>query len=179
VLAGTVTIALAAAWSALVADVLIESSLSPGSVALFGRELFAPGITPATLIVAGLAASAGLAVAAAVAFARGRRLERRIAAELDERYRETATKAAGDVARAALVSWRVAELRTSLRELLARRDQLLTEMERARRRTDELRALADDYRRSVEESQRRLIVIPDLGDELAKRRARRRASEPG
>jgi hypothetical protein len=176
---GTAAIVVAATWATIVADALVESSRTAGSIIAFGRTVAAPGVGVATLLLGGFAASAGLAVAVAVAFARRRRLERRMSAELDERYREIATKAAGDVARAELVAWRVGELRTSMRDLLARRDQLLADMERARRRTDELRALADDYRRSVEDSQRRLIVIPDLEDELARRRARRRASEPG
>ena len=92
--------------------------------------------------------------AAAVAYARGRRLERRMAAELDARYQEITAKAAGDVARGGLLSWRVAELRTSMDELTARRDEILAETELARRRTSELRALSDDYK---------LVPHPDAG----------------
>ena len=178
-MAGIAAIALAIAWSGLVADALVESGRNSGAIVVFGRTLVAPGPTPATLILYGFAASAGLAVAAAVAYAHGRRLERRMAEELDERYREITTKAAGDVARAGLLSWRVAELRTSLQDLVARRDELLAEMEYARRRTDELRALSEDYRRSLDELQERLILIPEIEDELAKRRARRAADPSG
>ena len=76
-----------------------------------------------------------------------------MAAELDARYQEMTTQAAGDVARAELVAWRVAELRTSMDDLLARRDEALAQMELAKRRTSELRALSDDYKRSLTELQ--------------------------
>ena len=101
-----------------------------------------------------------------------------MAAELDARYQEINARAAGDVARAGLVEWRVAELRTSLEQLSQRRDGIIAEMELARRRTLELRALSDDYKRSLSELQDRLIVLPDIEDELARRRAERKAADP-
>jgi len=177
---GVVAIAVAAAWSALAADVVWESAdAGGGSIVALRTTLLTPGSRPAIVILAGLAASAGLAMAAAVALARGRRLERRMAGELDARYQEITARAAGDVARARLVSWRVGELRTSMQELTGRRDQLIAEMELARRRTAELRALAEDYKRSLAQLQDRLIVLPDVEDELARRRARRKAADPG
>jgi hypothetical protein len=178
-MAGFVAIVVAAAWSALVADTIVESaSGGADSIVALRRTLLAPGVRPTVLILTGLAASAGLAMATAVAYARGRRLERRMAAELDARYQEMTARAAGDVARAGLLSWRVAELRTSMQDLTGRRDELLAEMELARRRTAELRALADDYKRSLTELQDRLIVLPDIEDELARRRAQRKAADP-
>jgi hypothetical protein len=178
-MAGNIAIVLATVWSALVIETIAESVRAfGGSIRFLGRTLITPGIRPGVLILCGLAASAGLAWAAAVAYARGRRLERRMAAELDARYQEITTKAAGDVARAGLVGWRVAELRTSLEELSERRDGILAEMELARRRTSELRALSDDYKRSLTELQDRLIVLPDIEDELARRRAERKAADP-
>jgi hypothetical protein len=64
-------------------------------------------------------------------------------------------------------------------ELTARRDEVLAEMEYARRRTSELRALSDDYKRSLTDLQDRLIVLPDIEDELARRRAQRTVADPG
>jgi hypothetical protein len=178
-MAGYIAIVLATAWTAVVVETIIESARAfGGSILFLGRTMLTPGIRPGVVILCGLAASAGLAWAAAVAYARGRRLERRMAAELDARYQEIATKAAGDVARAELVSWRVAELRTSMDELIARRDEILAETELARRRTSELRALSDDYKRSLTELQDRLVVLPDIEDELARRRAERKAADP-
>jgi hypothetical protein len=178
-MAGIIAIGLATVWTAVVVETIIESARAfGGSILFLRRTLLTPGIRPGILILCGLAASAGLAWAAAVAYARGRRLERRMAAELDARYQERTTRAAGDIARAGLLSWRVAELRTSIDELTDRRDRVLAEMDVARRRTSELRALADDYKRSLTELQDRLIVVPDNEDELARRRSEREAADP-
>jgi hypothetical protein len=178
-MAGIVPIVLATAWTAVVLGTILESArASGGSIIVLGRTVLTPGMRPGVLILCGLAASTGLAWTVAVAYARGRRLERRMAAELDERSREIAMRATGDVARAGLLSWRVDELRTSMGELSERREQMLAEMELARRRTLELRALSDDYKRSLEELQNRLIVLPDIEDELARRRAQRKTADP-
>jgi hypothetical protein len=178
-MAGTIAIALATVWTAVVVETILESARAfGGSILFLRRELLAPGIRPGIFILCGLAASAALAWAAAVGYARGRRLERRMAEELDARYQEITTRAAGDVARAGLISWRVDELRTSMEELSDRREQILAEMELARRRTSELRALSDDYKRSLQNLQDRLIVLPDIEDELARRREQRKAADP-
>jgi hypothetical protein len=170
----------AAAWTAAVVDVIWESAATRGpSLVVLGRVAATPSGRAGLLVLCGLAASAGLAVAAAGAYLRGRRLERRMAAELDARYQEVTARAAGDVARAGLLSWRVDELRTSMQGLHERREEVLAEMELARRRTAELRALADDYKRSLAQLQDRLIVLPDVEDELARRRAERGAAERG
>jgi ABC-type anion transport system duplicated permease subunit len=177
--AAYIAIVLATVWTAFVVETIIESARAfGGSIIFLGRDLFMPGIRPGILILCGLAATAGLAWAAALAYERGRRLERRMAAELDARYQEMTTQAAGDVARAGLLSWRVSELRTSMDDLIANRDRIQAEMELARRRTSELRALADDYTRSLTKLQDRLIRLPDVEDELARRRSDRQASDP-
>jgi hypothetical protein len=176
---GIIAMALAAVWTAFVTETIVESvRVFGGSIVFLGHTLITPGIRPGILILCGLAVSAGLAWAAAVAYARGHRLEQRMAAELDARYSEMTAQAAGDVARAGLLHWRVAELRTSLDELLERRDEALAEMELARRQTSELRALADDYKRSLADLQDRLIVLPDIEDELGRRRAQRKTADP-
>jgi hypothetical protein len=178
-MAGYLAIVLATAWTVVVVETIIESARAfGGSIQFMGRTLIAPGIRPGILILCGLAASAGLAWAAAVAFARGRRLERRMAAELEARYQEMTTRAAGDAARAGLLSWRIGELRTSMDDLIAQRDRVKSEMELAKRRTSELRALSDDYKRSLTELQDRLITLPDIEDELARRRAERKTADP-
>jgi hypothetical protein len=88
------------------------------------------------------------------------------------------TKAAGDAARAGLLTWRIGELQTSMNELMAQRDQVQSEMELTQRRTLELRALSDDYKRSLTELQDRLITLPDIEDELARRREERKTADP-
>jgi hypothetical protein len=178
-MAGIIPIVLTTVWTAFVVDTIIESARAfGGSIMFLGRTLLMPGIRPGILILCGLAASGGLAWAAVLAYERGRRLERRMTAELDARHREMTAQAAGEVARAGLLSWRVAELRTSMDSLTERRDQVLAEMELARRRTSELRALSLDYQRSLAELQDRLIVLPDIEDELARRRSKRQAADP-
>jgi hypothetical protein len=176
---GTIAIVLVTLWTAFVVETIIESARAfGGSIVFLGRTLLMPGVRPGILILCGLAATAGLAWTAALAYERGRRLERRMAAELDVRYREMTAEAAGDIARAGLLSWRVAELRTSMDDLLERRDGILAEMELTRRRTSELRALSQDYKRSLTELQDRLIFLPEMEDELARRRSKRQAADP-
>ncbi len=178
-MAGIIAIVLATLWTAFVVETIIESARAfGGSILFLGRTLLTPGIRPGIFILCGLAATAGLAWTAALSYERGRRLERRMAAELDARYQEITTQAAGDVARAGLLSWRVAELRTSMDSLTQRRDEIVAEMELARRRTSELRALTQDYKRSLIELQDRFIRLPEIDDELARRRSRRQAADP-
>jgi hypothetical protein len=178
-MAGIIAIMLTTVWTAFVVETTVESARAfGGSIIFLGRTLLMPGIRPGILILCGLAASAGLTWAAALAYARGRRLEGRMAAELDARYQEMTTKEAGDAARAGLLSWRISELRTSMDGLIAERDRIQAEMELARRRTSELRALSDDYKRSLTELQDRLITLPDIEDELARRRDERKTADP-
>ncbi len=56
-------------------------------------------------------------------------------------------------------TWRTGELQTEVNELAAKRDRAQAEMELAQRRTSELKALSDDYRRSLTELQDRLIDL--------------------
>lgn len=178
-MAGYFAMLLATAWTACVVETIIESTRTFGGTILFlERTLIAPGIRPGILILCGLAASAGLAWTIAVAFARGRRMRRRMSAALDAQYQEVTTKAAGDAARTGLLTWRIGELQTEVNELAAKRDKVQSEMELAQRRTMELRALADDYKRSLTELQDRLITLPDIEDELARRRAERQTADP-
>ena len=178
-MAGYIAIALATVWTAVVVETIIESArVFGGSILFLRRTLLTPGIRPGILILCGLAASAGLAWTAAVAYARGRRLKRRLAAEHDERIQEMKIESAGDAARAGLLAWRVGELQTTVDELIAKRDRIQAEMDLAQRRTSELRGLSEDYKRSLSELQDRLIKLPDLDDELARRRAEREAADP-
>lgn len=177
---GIIAIAAATLWTAAVVETIVESVRAfGGGIQIFGRTLIAPGIRPSIFVLCGLAASAGLAWAAAIAYARGRRMERRMAADLDERYQDMSTRAAGDIARAELASYRANELRTTVDDLAHQRNEILAEMEIARRRTSELRALTEDYRRTLTELQERLVVLPDIDDELARRREQRTADPPG
>jgi len=115
-------IVLATAWSALVAELVIESARTGArELVAFGYVLAAPGGSVGIWILCGVSATAALALVTAVAYARGRRLERRMAAELDERWEEISQRNAGDATRIRLLSWRVAELQTLTNQLTAER----------------------------------------------------------
>ena len=123
---------LATALSAGVVESVIESSRNDAmTIVAFDRVLLEPGTHAGIWILCGVSAVAALALVTAVAFLRGRRLERRLAAELDARHQELSSKAAGDAARAHLLEARVAELQTWYERALAERDAARAETEMA------------------------------------------------
>ena len=84
-----------------------------------------PSVDVTIGVLCAVSASAALAMSVAVARAHTRRIERRMAAELDVRWAALAERDAGDVARKNLLSWRVAELQTLVEQLLAEREATL------------------------------------------------------
>jgi TolA-binding protein len=171
---GITVLVLATTWTAFVVDTIVESTRAfEGSILFLDRTLLTPGVRPGILLLCGLAASAGLAWTGAIAYVRGRRLRKRTAREVATRVQEVKVKAAGDAARAGLTQWRMTELQASIDELTEQRDQIVAEMDLARKRTSELRALSEDYQRSVTKLQDQLIKLPAGEDELAQRRSQR------
>ena len=141
--ASLIFIVLAVAWSAVAIELVVESARTGArELVAFGSVLAAPGATVGIWILCGVSASAALAMVTAVAYARGRRLERRMAAELDGRWEEISERSASDATRIRLLSWRVAELQT-LTDRLAD--------DRAARRTEPPR----------------LVVVPDSPEDVA------------
>ena len=119
-------VVLAALWCAISFELVVESARTQGQeLVLFGNVLAAPAVSVTIVVLCVVSASAALAMAIAVAFARGRRLERRMAAELDDRWAALAERDAGDAARKNLLSWRIAELQTLVEQLLAERQAAL------------------------------------------------------
>jgi hypothetical protein len=115
-------IVLAAVWCAAALELVIESARTGGRALVFlGRVLAAPPPEVTILVLCAVSASAALALAIAVAHGRGRRLERRMAKELDTRWADLAEREVADGARKRLLSWRVAELQALVEELLAER----------------------------------------------------------
>jgi hypothetical protein len=136
----------ASIWSALVVEVVLETVRTEArALVAFGRVLADPPLDATILMLCALSASAALAMVTAVARARGRRLERRMAAELDARYAELAERDAGDSARR-LLTWRLAELQTLVDRLL-----------------EERRAVLSDGG-GAGKHQRHLVVVPDVSD---------------
>jgi hypothetical protein len=110
--------------------VVQESVRAEGrALVAFGRVLAVPPLDTTMLVLCAVSASAALAMVAAVAHARGRRLERRMAAELDARYAALAERDAGDTARR-LLTWRLAELQTLVDRLLEERKAVVAERDR-------------------------------------------------
>ena len=119
-------VVLAAVWCAIAFELVVESARTQGrALVLFGELLAAPSVAVTIGVLCVVSASAALAMAVAVARAHTRRIERRMAAELDVRWAALAERDAGDVARKNLLSWRVAELQTLVEQLLAEREATL------------------------------------------------------
>lgn len=119
-------VVLAAVWCALAFELVVESARIQGqALVLFGEVLAAPSVDVTIGVLCVVSASAALAMSVAVARAHTRRIERRMAAELDVRWAALAERDAGDVARKNLLSWRVAELQTLVEQLLAEREATL------------------------------------------------------
>src|SRR5262245_57603895 len=120
----------ASVWCAISIEMVWETARAEGrALVLFGHVVAAPPVSATIVILSAVSAAAALAMAIAVGYARGRRLERRMAAELDERWEELAERDAGDAARRELLNWRLAELQTLVDRLLADR-QAATRKER-------------------------------------------------
>jgi hypothetical protein len=166
-----INVVLAAVWTVCVVDTVAESADSRGrTLTAFGRRLFEPGVPAGIYILCGFAASAALAVVITGARVRGRRLERRMAAELDDRVEEVSRQAAGDAARTQLLRHRIAELQTSLDDLVVRRDETYEEVQAARDRAVRMHEAAavqrEALRRLANLSEEQVIQIPDVPQEL-------------
>src|SRR6188472_632395 len=110
------------AWCAISIEMVLESARTDGrALVLFGHVVAEPSVSATIVILCAVSAVGALAMAVAVAYARGRRLERRMAAELDARWADLAERDAGDAARRELLNWRLAELQTLVDRLLADR----------------------------------------------------------
>jgi hypothetical protein len=115
-----------------VIETVIESARQDAmTIVAFDRVLFEPGLPAGIWILCAMSAVVALALVTAAASIRGRRLERRLAAELDARYEDMSSKAAGDAARAHLLEARVAELQTWVERANAERDEAREAMKEA------------------------------------------------
>jgi hypothetical protein len=170
VVLSVILLCLSVAYATVVSEIVIESARLGGrGVVAFGTTLLTTETSVGIFVLAGLSASAALALVAAVAFHRGRRLERRMAGELDARYEDISTKAAGWEARNELLRWRIAELQNQQEQLLAKREELMAEMTLARQRASDLRAVAQQQRDALEELQRvaeGVVIMPELDEAL-------------
>jgi hypothetical protein len=183
VITGWIFLALASVYSLLVADLVLESAFSGAKkLYLFGNLIAEPGKPEGTWVVTALAATAGLALASAIAYLHGRRLEQRMAADLDDRWQELSRQAAGTEARNELISWRIAELHDQIERQTAKRDLLADEVSAQEAELARLREAIRDHRSLAVE--KKVIKVPEAKpadtelddswslDELARRRSR-------
>ncbi len=131
---------LALAWSAFVTVTVIESAQTgAATIEAFARVILTPvTIEQGIWFLCALSASAALALVTAVYMIRGRRLERRMAAELDSRIATRSERDAGDTAVSRLLEHRVAELQTSVDTLTAQRDAIYEEIRSLRAKREDV-----------------------------------------
>jgi hypothetical protein len=113
---------LASVWCALSVAFVAGTVQRGGRVLAFaGRPLAVTPVSVTIVVVCAVSVTAALALAAALAHARGRRLERRMAAELDDHWAALAEREAADAARTRQLAHGVAELQTLVEGLIDER----------------------------------------------------------
>lgn len=152
-------------WGVLAVDLVAESAARGGrALVLFGSVLVRTSPETGILAIAGVAALAGAGIVATAAFLRERWLDERIAEELDERYQEISVRAAGWEAREDLIRWQISDLQREQSRLIAKRDELLDDMQTARRATAELRRVARRQKEAIFRVVRaadEVVIVPD------------------
>ncbi len=167
---GASFIALAMAWTVVVADAIAESARSDGrSIVVFGNTVGNPGSPGGIWVLIGAAALVLVLWALAFAFLRGRRLQRRVDAQLEIGW----SAPVGLGTTPAMPARPVLPMRSdpTIAILERRRDDLLLELRKVQHELEGARRVvgqADWYDRIAEA----LIVIPEFDgeDELASRR---------
>lgn len=162
------------ALAGLVGDAVVESIADGGRgvVALGGSIALDSGTTTTLTILTALTAGAALAWVAAIASALGRRVEGRMAEELDARWDAQSRHNAGVEGRNKLLEYRVSELQAKLEELTERRDALVDEIRAVRKRTSELQNVAHEQRETIirltqgEASDDDLLIVPEPLEDL-------------
>ncbi|MEO8477551.1 MAG: hypothetical protein ABI572_10960 [Actinomycetota bacterium] len=169
---GASFIALAMAWTVVAADAIAESAGTDGrAIVVFGNTVGTPGSPGGIWILIGAVSVALVLWALAFAFLRGRRLQRRVDAQLGLR------EPVGSGTTPPMPSTPVLPMRSdpTIAILERRRDDLLLELRKVQHELEGARRVvgqADWYDRIAEA----LIVIPefDAEDELASRRTEHR-----
>jgi hypothetical protein len=169
---GATFVALAAAWTVVAADAIAESARTDGrSIVVFGTILGNPGSPGGIWILIGAAVVAMLLWAVAIAILHGRRLQRRVDAQLDQGWLPVGSR----VIPAMPAAPRPPRFDPEIVNLERRRDGLLQELRQVQRELDDARRVVDqaDWYDRIEEA---LIVLPEFDgqDELASRRTSRR-----
>jgi hypothetical protein len=130
----TTFVLLAVGWSVFVTSAVLQSAASATTdIVAFERVIYTAGsMEDKILILSVMSATAALALVTGIYMIRGRRLERRMAAELDDRMASRLERDAGDTAVSRLLEHRVAELQTSVDTLTRQRDAIYDEIRELR-----------------------------------------------
>jgi hypothetical protein len=169
---GAVFVALATAWTVVTADAIAESARTDGrSIVVFGTTLGIPGSPAGIWILIGAVVVALLLWALAVAFLHGRRLQRRVDAQLEGGWRSPAGRS-GTPPMPGAAPPHLSRYDPEMVNLERRRDALLLELRQVQHELEVARRVIDqaDWYDRIEDA---LIVLPEFEDELASRRTSR------
>jgi hypothetical protein len=162
-----ILLSLSAACAAAVTDLVAESASSRlKHITLFGNELFTTGGRTGIFITAALVAAATTALVASLAALNGRRIERRMASDLDDRWQQLSERNAGFEARNELLTWRARELENQIEDLSAQRDEMIEEVDSSRKRAREIREQARELKRAMASARDGgtaddIVILPD------------------
>lgn len=169
---GATFVALATAWTVVAADAIAESARTDGrSIVVFGTTIANPGSPGGIWILIGAAVVAMLLWAIAISILHGRRLQRRVDAQLEKGWLPVGSAATPPMPRAPHPS----RFDPEIVALERRRDGLLLELRQVQHELEAARRVIDqaDWYDRIEDA---LIVLPEFDgqDELASRRTSRR-----
>jgi hypothetical protein len=162
---GFVLGALAAAWSAIAVDIVVESTLDDTDrFVLFGRTIVASTPAIEVFVCVGLGISVAVIATTWIVGSIHRRRELQLRVAVDRRWEEISNWNAGMEARNELLEWRLQDLQEQIDTLMQRRDQLLAD---TRRNPAEAREAVRTTRArdSLRRLQHGVIELPDLDDE--------------
>jgi hypothetical protein len=163
---GFLLAAVATAWSALAADVVVESTLDTSDrLVLFGRTLAVTTPSIEVFGCVGLAMSVAIIATASIGGAIRRRHETQLRGDVDRRWEEISMHNAGMEARNELLQWRLQDLQEQIDTLAVRRDELLADSSRDLDKARET-VRASRSREALRRLQHGVIALPDLEDQL-------------
>lgn len=162
----SVFLVLALGWSVFVTSAVLQSAaVGATQIVAFERVMYTPqSVEESILLLCAMSASAALALVTGIYMVRGRRLERRMAAELEDRMATRLERDAEDSAVPRLLEHRVTELQTSVDTLTAQRDAIYDEIRglRESRTKNQVVTIAD-----AAETVDAVIEVPETSDDAA------------
>jgi hypothetical protein len=171
---GAMFVALATAWTVVVADAIAESARSDGrTIVVFGNIVSYPGSPAGIWVLIGGVLLALLLWAFAIAILRGQRLQRRVRTQLETGWRDPVGPRGAPPMPGGALPLSPEEPATEILEL--RRDDLLLELRQVQRELEAAQRLREqaEWHGRIEDA---LIVLPEFEseDELASRRTSHR-----